>query len=170
MIFPVPLFSVTYDRWFFQGIRGGFEWLRTERFNANVFAQPQFLGFQATDSSFLEGMADRSLSMDGGVELVYRGRFGGVRLAALSDVLGKSEGQELSLLAVTGAPLGKGRLVLGGFGPRWISANRVDYYYGVRPSEALPNRPAYGEATRSAGTRTSPCSSTSTLDGISSLS
>jgi outer membrane protein len=141
--FPVPLVSVSYDRWFLQGIRGGFEWLRTERFSANAFAQPQFLGFEAADSAFLEGMADRSLSMDAGVELVYRGRPVGFRLAALSDVLGKSAGQEVSLLAVTGAPLGPGRLVLVGFGPRWSSANRVDYYYGVRASEALPGRPAY---------------------------
>jgi outer membrane protein len=138
--------NVSYDRWFFQGIRGGYEWLRAGPFTANAFAQPQFRGLEAADSPFLDGMEDRSLSMDGGVELIYRGRYGGFRLAALSDVLGRNDGQEVSLLAVTGAPLGEGRLVLVGFGPRWVSANRVDYYYGVRPGEATARRPVYEPA------------------------
>ena len=30
-----------------------------------------------------------------------------------------------------------------GFGPRWLSANRVDYYYGVRENESRTDRPAY---------------------------
>ena len=35
------------------------------------------------------------------------------------------------------------RLLTVGIGPRWLSASRVDYYYGVREEEARPERPAY---------------------------
>jgi hypothetical protein len=38
--------------------------------------------------------------------------------------------------------------VLAGIGPRWLSRNHVDYYYGVCEIEATPSRPAYsGKAT-----------------------
>ena len=56
---------------------------------------------------------------------------------------GRSRGQEASVLAVSGIPLGRWGIILGGIGPRWLSQNRVDYYYGVRAAEARPGRPAY---------------------------
>jgi MipA family protein len=48
----------------------------------------------------------------------------------------------------SGVPLGRRGIVIGGIGPRWLSKNHVDYYYGVRGNEAAPSRPAYsGKAT-----------------------
>ncbi len=82
-------------------------------------------------------METRQKSLDAGVEMIYRGRPVGFRLAAVTDVLGRSNGQEVSAAAITGAPLGKA-LVLVGFGPRWLSSDRVDYYYGVRAPEGRP--------------------------------
>jgi outer membrane scaffolding protein for murein synthesis (MipA/OmpV family) len=65
-----------------------------------------------------------------------------------TDVLGRSKGQEISAQLTSGAPLGRKLLLLVGFGPRWDSARRVDYYYGVRPDEALDSRPGYtGQST-----------------------
>ena len=119
-----------------------------ERTNTNnVFAQARFQGLEPEESAFLEGMETRKKSADAGVEVLYRGRPVGFRFGFLTDLLGRSNGQEVSLVAITGAPLGK-VLVLFGAGPRWSSQNRVDYYYGVREGEARPWRPAYeGEAT-----------------------
>ena len=88
-------------------------------------------------------MTTRRMSADAGAELVYRARPVGFRFNVLSDVLGRNSGQEISLQAVTGAPLGRGSFLLAGIGPRWVSANRVDYYYGVSEGEARPDRPAY---------------------------
>lgn len=147
-LFPVPVLEVRYKRFFFQGIRGGFDFIQKGKFTANVFAQARFRGLEPDDSPFLEGMTERRKSVDGGAEVIYQGRPVGFRIGVVSDMLGRSSGQEVSLLAVTGAPLGKLGLVLVGFGPRWLSANRVDYYYGVREEEARPGRPAYqGEGT-----------------------
>ena len=147
-LFPVPAVTVRYKRFFFQGIRGGFDFIQKGKFTANVFAQARFRGLEPDDSPFLEGMTERRKSMDAGAEVIYQGRPVGFRIGFVSDVLGRSKGQEVSFLAVTGAPLGKLGVVLVGFGPRWVSANRVDYYYGVREDEARPGRPAYqGEAT-----------------------
>jgi outer membrane protein len=88
-------------------------------------------------------MEERKKSMDAGVEFIYSGRPVGFRAAFLTDTLGRSNGQEVSLLAVSGIPLGRRGIILFGIGPRWMSQNRVDYYFGVRESEATPVRPAY---------------------------
>ncbi|HXV64442.1 MAG TPA: MipA/OmpV family protein [Vicinamibacteria bacterium] len=148
--FPIPVVNFRYQRWFVQGIRGGYELLSTPKWNVSSFAQARFQGLEPEDSPFLEGMERRRTSMDGGVEVVYRGRPVGFRAAALTDVLGKSNGQDFNAQAVTGAPLGKRLLVLAGFGPRWQSARFVDYYYGVGIEEATSMRPAYeGQGTLS---------------------
>jgi len=147
-VFPIPVLGLEYKRWFLQGIRGGYHFIQTDRLKANVFAQVRFQGLEPDQSSFLEGMEERRKSMDGGVELVFGGRPVGFRVAALTDALGRSKGQEVSLLAVGGVPLGGWGVVLVGFGPRWLSQNRVDYYYGVRESEATAIRPSYsGDST-----------------------
>jgi outer membrane protein len=147
-VFPVPALGLEYKRWFVQGIRGGYHFLKSDRFTANVFAQARFRGLEPDDSPFLEGMVERKKSMDAGLEFVYRGKPVGFRASFLTDTMGRSKGQEASLLAITGAPLGRRGIILFGIGPRWMSQNRVDYYYGIRQDEATSLRPAYtGEAT-----------------------
>ncbi|HSF19512.1 MAG TPA: MipA/OmpV family protein [Vicinamibacteria bacterium] len=140
--FPVPVLHLRYERWFLEGIRGGYALSQGEKLDARVFTQVRFRGLEPQSSPFLTGMEARKKSLDAGLELIYRGRPVGFRASALTDVLGRSNGQEVSLAAVTGAPLGKA-LVLVGFGPRWLSNNRVDYYYGVRSTEAQSGRPGY---------------------------
>jgi outer membrane protein len=147
-LFAVPVVNVKRGPWFFHGIRGGYEVISTERFTASAFGQARFQGLEPEESPYLEGMETRSKSLDAGAEILFRGRPVGFRIAASTDVLGRSNGQEISAQLVTGAPLGRELLLLVGFGPRWESARRVDYYYGVRPDEARDFRPSYaGEAT-----------------------
>jgi outer membrane protein len=142
-VIPVPSVNVRYKWLFAEGIRGGAQFLRQGKLAGNIYLQANFEGLDPEDSPFLEGMEKRSISADAGVEIVYRARPVGFRVNVLTDVLGKNNGQEFSVQAVTGAPLGSRGFLLASIGPRWISANRVDYNYGVRPSEATPDRPAY---------------------------
>jgi outer membrane protein len=138
----VPVVSARYKRFFFEGIRGGFDFLNTEKWRGSVLAQAQFKGLEPDDSPFLQGMETRRKSADGVLELGFRGRPVGFRAAFVKDLLGRSHGEEVTLQAVTGAPLGN-LLILAAFGPRWLSDDRVDFYYGVRPAEATLERPAY---------------------------
>jgi outer membrane protein len=142
-VFPIPSLGLQYKRWFVQGIRGGYSFVKSDRFTANVFAQARFRGLEPEDSPFLTGMEERKKSLDAGVELIYSGRPIGFRASFLTDTLGRSNGQEVSLLAVSGIPLGRRGIILFGIGPRWMSQDRTDYYFGVRESEATPSRPAY---------------------------
>lgn len=141
-IFVFPIAELRYKRFFVQGIRGGFDLVRRDNLIASVFAQASFQGLEPEESPFLEGMDTRDTSMDGGLEVFYRRQRLGFRLGLLSDVLGRNTGQEVSLLALADWPLGNLVLVFGA-GPRWISGNRVDYFYGVREEEARLSRPAY---------------------------
>ena len=142
-VIPIPVVNVRYKWLFAEGIRGGAQFIRQGKLAGNIYLQANFEGLEAEDSPLLAGMEDRSISADAGIELVYRARPVGFRVNVLTDVLGKNNGQEFSVQAVTGAPLGSRGFLLASIGPRWVSANRVDYNYGVRPSEATPDRPAY---------------------------
>jgi outer membrane protein len=142
-VIPIPVVTVRYKRLFADGIRGGVRFLEAGRLTGSAYVQANFEGLESTDSSYLAGMTNRSMSADAGAEIVYRARPVGFRVNMLSDVLGRNGGQEISLQAVTGAPLGRGSFLLAGIGPRWVSATRVDYYYGVSAGEARPDRPEY---------------------------
>jgi outer membrane protein len=142
-VIAIPVVNVRYKRLFAEGIRGGVQVLKSGRLTGNAYLQANFEGLESTDSASLAGMNNRSMSADAGAELVYRARPIGFRFNVLSDVLGRNSGQEISLQALTGAPLGRGSFLLAGIGPRWVSATRVDYYYGVSGSEARPGRPEY---------------------------
>jgi outer membrane protein len=142
-VIPIPVVNVRYKNLFVEGIRGGYRFLQSGQLTANAYLQANFEGLESTDSPYLEGMRNRSMSADAGAELVYRARPVGFRVNVLSDVLGRNSGQEISLQALTGAPLGRGSFLLAGIGPRWVSATRVDYYYGVSAAEARPDRPEY---------------------------
>ena len=142
-VIPIPVVTVRYKRLFAEGIRGGVRFLQSGQLTGNAYLQANFKGLDATDSPSLEGITDRRMSADAGAEIVYRARPVGFRFNVPSDVLGRNSGQEVSLQALTGAPLGRGSFLLAGIGPRWVSATRVDYYYGVSSSEARPDRPEY---------------------------
>ena len=146
-VFPIPSIELEYKRWFFQGIRGGYSIVQSGRFSTNLYAQARFSGLELDSNPFLQGMEARKKSMDAGFELVYRGRPVGFRVNYLADVLGRSNGQEATILATSGVPLGRFGIILAGIGPRWLSQNHVDYYYGVRETEGAPSRPAYSGKT-----------------------
>jgi len=104
--------------------------------------------YKSSDSAALAGMAARKGGVWGGGVVSWRNPIAQVRAEWSADLSGHSKGQALSLGA-------EHRF---GFGPvgltphvraQWQDGNAVDYYYGVRDTEALPGRPAYapGAAT-----------------------
>jgi outer membrane protein len=81
--------------------------------------------------------------MDAGGEFLCSRRPVGFRVSFISDALNRSNGQVLSLQAITGAPLGGRGVILFCIGAKYLNRDRTDYYYGVRPAEATLSRPAY---------------------------
>jgi len=108
-------------------------------------------GYESADSPALAGMEDRDGGLWGGATLTWKTPVVKTSLEWLSDASNKSKGQQLQLQVDR-------RLAFGSLSvtPRaqvqWQDKKYVDYYYGVRASEALPGRPQYtGKAATSFG-------------------
>lgn len=105
-------------------------------------------GFDAADSPYFAGMADRKHSIWMGPALHWNAGWFNTRAEWLADVMGHSKGSRASIHFDKRIPWGRVALTPR-VGVEWYDADFVDYYYGVRPSEARVGRPAYqGASTR----------------------
>ncbi len=140
----VPLLELYYKRVFVQGIRAGARLVQQGPVSLDAIVGPRFAGYEEGESSYLTGMDERKQSLDAGLALGWnRPRYGAL-LSVRRDLSGHSEGTQISFdVSMREAALG-GRLRLQpALGIEWEDAATVDYYYGVRPAEARPGRPAY---------------------------
>lgn len=138
----VPNISFAYKRFYLRGIIVGFQLFENDAIELDLIALPRLGGFDADDSRFLDGMEDRRESADAGFEVSWERERFGLQLTAVSDVLGRNDGQEVTFEVTK--PLQRGPFrIEPRAGVVWQSADHVDYFYGVRPDEARPDRPAY---------------------------
>jgi outer membrane protein len=106
-------------------------------------------GYEADDSPFLAGMEDRKASLWAGAAVIWKTHYANFTGEVLADTLGKSKGIRARLQVDRRYAVGKF-----GFTPRlaaeWVDNKYVDYYYGVRQSEATVTRAFYeGKSTTS---------------------
>lgn len=139
---PFPLIFYHYGRFFFAGINAGYLLSNGPHYRFSLTVQPIFDRLRASDSPQLAGMETRQWSLTGGGNLELFGEWGRLNVGLFHDLLGRNDG--------TGGHLGYqytfhagGWGFTPGVGLRWQDASLVDYYYGVRPQEARPGRPAY---------------------------
>jgi MipA family protein len=99
-------------------------------------------GYEADDAAVLRGMEERKGGLWGGAAAAWRNPVANVSVEWLSDLSGHSKGQKATLQL--DRRIGFGALALT---PRvqgqWMDRKYVDYYFGVRAAEALPDRAAY---------------------------
>lgn len=100
-------------------------------------------GYEADDAPVLNGMAEREGGYWAGAKAKWRNGFADVGIEWLADVSNNSKGQRLSLSLERGWRLGEKLMLTPRVGIAWVDDNYVDYYFGVRKSEALAGRPAY---------------------------
>jgi outer membrane protein len=146
---PIPILEFYSGRWFVQGIRAGYRFVDTESIDFDIRARIRFSGLDPDDSPFLDGMEERRETVEVGLGLDWElaRALGGafeLELRAFADVLGRSDGFESSIDLGWRRVLGPGKaILLPAVGMVYQSSDQVDYYYGVRPEEALPGRPVY---------------------------
>ncbi|MBN1360195.1 MAG: MipA/OmpV family protein [Sedimentisphaerales bacterium] len=141
-VYAVPLFGYEGERLYLRGIIGGYRLLKGERWSFGPVLRPRLEGYDADDSAALAGMSDRRASLDAGAEWSWLADWGLIGVTLVTDVLGQHHGQELELSYTALFPYG-GFEFIPSVALRWRSSNMVDYYYGVRPEEAMAGRPAY---------------------------
>jgi outer membrane protein len=139
----VPLVRFEGERAYLRGLRGGIRLVESPGYELAVFAQARLDGYDSKDSPYLAGMSDRRPSLDLGVASTWTSlTLGALELSAAADALDRSGGYEL-------AASWTGRFAAGewsffpGASLRWQDEKMVDYYYGVRSSEARVGRAAY---------------------------
>jgi outer membrane protein len=104
-------------------------------------------GYDPEDSAFLSGMEKRKSSVWVGGAFIWKNDFANVSAELLHDALGNSKGTRASLQVDRRFGFGKLGLTPR-IGVEWYDRKFVDYYYGVRTSEATAGRSAYqGDST-----------------------
>ena len=140
-----PLILLRYKDIAYWSIGGGGVWLLQSddhalRFGAGIkFAG----GWESGDDPELAGMQKRKSSVEGYLNGVWRTQLVTVGLHLYHDIGDASRSNMASLRLSRPIRVGDNARITQSIGATWQDNDRVDYYYGVRPDEALPSRPAY---------------------------
>ena len=139
----VPLYLYEGDILYLHPYRIGLKFDNKPEARFDVFLSHRFEGYPYDRiPASLAGMEGRDPGMDLGASYQRRGPWGNAYIEYLQDVSANSHGSEVRL--GYGYEWRSGRLRLmptAMFAAR--SAKLNDHYYGVRPGEAAPGRPAY---------------------------
>lgn len=140
-VFPLIARRGGGDRFYVRGPGLGVWAYSTPSWRLGFRAEARLDGYEADDSDFLTGMAERKATLEAGVDVdLLDLAIGEVGFSAGTDVLSRHEGYELEARW----QLPQDWL---GFSPqlalRYQSEDLLDYYYGVSAAEARAGRPAY---------------------------
>lgn len=143
----IPLYLYEGDRFYAHGTELGLHFVDNETFVFNTFARVRFNRLDPTNNVDLAGMSKRHQSVDAGFSASLHTWLGQFELAGAHDVLGVSNGGEA--IFTYRYPVKRYNWSFSPyFSVSYLDAKLTNYYYGVRLSEATPERPAYtpGEA------------------------
>jgi outer membrane protein len=100
-------------------------------------------GYEASDAPILAGMDKRRGGFWAGAKMEWQNDIAELSAEWLADASSHSKGQRFSLVLEKNWHLGQSVMLTPRIGARWMDKKYVDYYYGVRDSEAMAGRPAY---------------------------
>lgn len=138
----IPLYLFEGDYLFAHGTSGGVHVVHNDNFEFNIIGQFRFQHLSPGRDSYYEGLRRRKRSLDGGIELIGKGRWGELKIGYLHDALNRHKGEEIS--ASYRYSFTRGRW---SFSPylewNWADQKLTNYYFGVSADEARADRPAY---------------------------
>lgn len=139
---PLPLLTYEGERFFVRGLNVGYHLFNQNDLTLSLLGRYRMAGYDSGDSAFLQGMADRDGTLEAGLQASLTTSIGQFRATVLSDVLDEHRGQEGKLTFSKSFPM-RNLFVSPSVSVIWQSGQLVDYYYGVRVTEAMIVRPAY---------------------------
>ena len=140
-VIPLPLVGYRGEKLSVYGPFVSYELAKANDVSLSAKLAPRFAGYDDSDSDVFVGMKRKS-SLDAGLGLQYRIDNWTLDTEVLTDVLGNSNGQEAKVKFSYGMRFGPLQ-VSPEVGVSYSTSKLVDYYYGVRQSEATADRPAY---------------------------
>ena len=115
----------------------------TQQLDFNIVGEYDFSGYDDDDARILEGMSDRKGGFWAGAKVQWHNNLADVSAQWLADVSGNSNGQRFSLGLERSWRLGEHVRLTPRLTAMWQDKKYVDYYFGVRDSEARIDRAAY---------------------------
>lgn len=115
----------------------------TQPVDFSLVGQYDFSGYDADDSRVFDGMSDRKSSFWAGAKVQWHTDLVNVHAEWLADVSGNSKGQRLNLGLERTWRLDDHITLTPHVTAMWQDKKYVDYYFGVRDSEARMDRAAY---------------------------
>jgi outer membrane protein len=120
----------------------GYALTSSERFRFAVEGQLRFDGYDPDESQALAGLEERDVTLDAGFSLTAMDEWGIASFKVMADALGVHKGYEISALYQYPMQFKRWTLIPS-IGLNLPSAELVEYYYGVKPTEVKDGRPAY---------------------------
>lgn len=121
----------------------------TQRLSGGLRVKYSSEGYEDNDSPRLAGMAERKGGFWGGAGLTWHNPVAQISADWTGDLSGHSKGQRVQLQVERRMPVGSFSLTPR-LGAQWMDSKYVDYYYGVRASEATAARAAYSAKSATA--------------------
>ncbi|WAJ70811.1 MipA/OmpV family protein [Catenovulum adriaticum] len=141
-VVPLPLFGYQGDKLSVYGPFISYKLYQHNQVKVSALVAPRFEGFDESDSDYFEGMEERKFSMDAGLGVDYKPKGWHLSAKLRADVLSRSNGYEANFKVAKSYRYGPIS-----FGPdiglTYLDSHNVDYYYGVRASEATADRAFY---------------------------
>jgi MipA family protein len=146
----LPIIILTYQDWAYWSIGGGGVWLlqSADRKLKLGVGLKVHRGYTEESDTVYAGMDTRKRSVDGSVNALWKTGIVNSSLHYYHDIGKASNGDTVTLKFSHAFTLSTGFKLIPNVGAEWLSANEIDYYYGVTAAESTPSRPAYtGQAT-----------------------
>jgi MipA family protein len=120
------------------------EWSQDQKLSSGVRTQLfGFNGYEAGDAAILNGMEERKSGIFAGPFVKWSNPLVDVSLEWMLNASGNSKGQRMTLGLERQFHVGEHLMFTPSATATWMDEKYVDYYYGVRNSEARLGRPAY---------------------------
>ena len=137
-----PVIYVNSERFRFFANQADFQLIKSDSFLLGIKAEGRFDGFEAADSPYLAGMAEREGGWYGGLRAEVKTDYANLVGEWVTELSGESDGGYGSIGAYWTIETDIGQWV-----PKvaveFYDDDYTNYYVGVRAGEATPGRPAY---------------------------
>jgi outer membrane protein len=141
-IYPIPFIFYKSGRLTFEGKSASYTLVEQEKWSISGITSWRFDGYDNDDSSVFEGMDDRKMSLDSGLQIAVDALSGKITGYWITDTLARHQGSEFQLKYSKNFKSNKFSFTPGA-GVSFQSSELSNYYYGVKNSEAAAARPAY---------------------------
>ena len=138
----VPLYLYRGKHLFARGTAGGLHLVNRDTVELNLLARYRFQKLNPDSNAFFAGLEERKQTLDAGLELAIRQKWGEIKLDWVTDALNRHEGQEARFSYRYRFDAGPWS-----FSPfvswSWQDENLTNYYFGISEAEATAERPSY---------------------------